>query len=384
MAGRFRQIFIPVLLSLSLLLAMGCIPIVGYASGDYASTAAPDTVPEQTAPCAEAAVMLGEKAYAPDTASLSICDPDADELFQKLSGFSGLNTVTLTGDLPAADRLLALKQAYPDIRFVWDFDFCGVPVNTLTESVDLSGIRMADTQALEALLPCFYRLETVDMSGCGISNEEMDALNRRWPDTRFIWEVIVGGFRIRTDVQYFMAYQLRYPYYTYLDYSDLRYCTEITTMDFGHYKVKDLSFVENMPNLQYLLLGDTLVQDLTPIGTCTRLRYLELFYNPICDFWSLTNLSELEDLNLGYTPRYQIESPDDPWNYQPLLQMTWLDRLWLPGTGLSTEEQALLQAALPDTLILFQSSSGSTNQGWRYSPNSYRQRDAMGMDYLHG
>ena len=212
----------------------------------------------------------------------------------------------------------------------------------------------------------------------------MDALNRRWPDTRFIWEVIVGGFRIRTDVQYFMAYQLRYPYYTYLDYSNLRYCTEITTMDFGHYRVKDLSFVENMPNLQYLLLGDTLVQDLTPIGTCTRLRYLELFYNPICDFWPLTNLSELEDLNLGYTPRYQIESPDDPWNYQPLLQMTWLDRLWLPETGLSAEEQALLQAALPDTLILFQSSSGSTDQGWRYSPNSYRQRDAMGMDYLHG
>ena len=134
MAGRFRQIFIPVLLSLSLLLAMGCIPIVGYASGDYSSTAAPDTESEQTAPCAEAAVMLGGKAYAPDTASLSICDPDADELFQKLSGFSGLNTVTLTGDLPAADRLLALKQAYPDICFVWDFDFCGVTVNTLTES----------------------------------------------------------------------------------------------------------------------------------------------------------------------------------------------------------------------------------------------------------
>ena len=83
-------------------------------------------------------------------------------------------------------------------------------------------------------------------------------------------------------------------------------------------------------------------------------------------------------------PRYQIESPDDPWNYQPLLQMTWLDRLWLPETGLSAEEQALLQAALPDTLILFQSSSGSPDQAWGSSPNRYRQRDAMGMDYLHG
>ena len=38
---------------------------------------------------------------------------------------------------------------------------------------------------------------------------------------------------------------------------NLRYCEEVIAVDIGHMNVSDISFVEFMPNLEYLILAHT-------------------------------------------------------------------------------------------------------------------------------
>lgn len=325
--------------------------------------------------------ICGDEHYN-DTDSLTLTDPDAGELMENLKLLPAVTSVKLKGTLPENTELLKLKEAYPAITFDWTFDLLGVSVNTLDEFVDLSGIKMEDTTALEAALPCFYNLTQVDMVGCGISNKEMDALNKRYPDTKIVWAVSVGGVSVRTDAKYFMP--VKYKMQGFGSYSayNLRYCTEMEALDFGHYgSISSLTFLEYMPNLKYLLLCETSVSDLTSIGTCKNLVFLELFLTEVKDYWPLTNLTNLEDLNLSYTPHLGETKVGGAGDITPLLQMTWLDRLWLASVNLSSSQRQLLRESLPGTTLLFYS-DGSTNRGWRQAPNYYKQRDVVEMWYM--
>lgn len=317
-------------------------------------------------------VTLGGTAYPADIGTLELADPDINEL-QKVCYLPNLTSVTLTGSLPSTEQLVALKKENPSITFLWDFDCFGIPVNTLTEYIDLSGILMEDTAALEALLPCFYNLQKVDMIGCGLSNEEMAGLNDRQAHTKFVWEVVVGPLTVRTDALYYMPSKYGVTNLRPGATENLKYCTDLVVLDLGHYvTVSDLTFLEYMPNLKILSLNSGSFTDLTPVGCCLNLEFFELFLSQATDLWPLTNCTSLKNLNLSYMPY------GDP---TPLHQMTWLDRLWLANSRLSDREIAELTAALPNTMMVFHSSS-STNRGWRNSPSYYEGRDLTGMNYM--
>lgn len=319
-------------------------------------------------------VRLGAQLYPSDhTGELVLTDPDAGELQLGLSCLPNVTSVTLTGQLPDTEALIELKEQFPGVTFFWEFDFLGVSVTSLTGYVDLSGTALSDTGALEALLPCFYRLETVDMCGCGLSNETMAGLNARYPDTEFVWEVQIGRLTARTDSVYFMPSKYGITWMRPEQTVNLKYLTNLIALDLGHYVgVNDVSFLKYMPNLKILSLNSGTFTDLSPIGTCQKLEFLELFLATGTDLWPLTNCVSLKNLNISYMPYC------DP---LPLHQMTWLDRLWVAGSELSSEEKAALREALPNTVMVFQSGS-STNKGWRNSPSYYEVRDLTGMNYM--
>lgn len=309
--------------------------------------------------------------YSNSEEAITVTDPDAGELLEYIQYLPNLNTVNLEGTLPENDALVEVKQAYPDITFIWEFEMFGVTVNTLSEFVDLSNITMESTAAVEDYLPCFYNLSQVDMCFCGIPNEDMDALNKRHEDIKFVWSVYVVSTYIRTDSKFFMPAKQTYGSVTANNTVNLKYCTDMLVMDFGHYGISHIDFVEYMPNLKYLLLCEARISDLTPIGNCTSLEYLEIFMTPVSDYWPLTNLTNLRDLNLA----------EIPWeDMTPLLQMTWLDRLWFSKNGLSYASQEMMREALPNTVLIFYS-SGHTTSGFRYTPRYFEQRDILGMYY---
>ena len=235
-------------------------------------------------------VPIGDLTVGHTEEAIVLTDANASELFTHLKLLPALKTVTLEGEVPDNEIMLELKESFPDIRFSWNFTVYGVETNSLDEFLDLSGIHLGSTEELEAALPYFYDLKKVDMVDCGFSDAEMDALNWRHPKTRFIWEVRICGKMFRTDIRYFMPWQIRSGR-TMTNLQNLRYCKDIEVMDFGHMGVSDFSFVEDLPKLRCLLVLDCTLRDLESISTCTSLEFLEIAQTPIRDFWPLINLT---------------------------------------------------------------------------------------------
>lgn len=246
----------------------------------------------------------------------------------------------------------------------------GQEFDSSAEFLDLSGIAIEDLTQLEAALSAFPNLKQVDMVDCGISNEEMDALNRRHPGIKFVWALQIQGIKLRTDATSFMPTKHGYRV-SDADCELLRYCHDLECIDLGHMPIYDCSFLYETPHVKYLILADTRVSDATPIGFLTELEFLELFMTKVTDYTPLINCTALKDLNLSFSPSY---------NNNPLFQLTWLDRLWLVGSSLSWQEQQDLRETLPNTTIVIHSDA-STKQGWRNGPRYYAQRDIFEMPY---
>lgn len=330
-------------------------------------------------------VSVGDQVLTPDVEELTIADPNVEDLLVQIARLPNLKQVTLEGTLPSNEEMLKLKEAFPNTKFYWEFSVCGVKTNSFAKSLDLSKKKMDDTKALEAALPCFYNLKKVDMVDCGLSNSAMEKLNRRHLKTSFVWKVNVNGATVRTDIKHFMFY--KYGMKKVGDLSNLRYCTEIEVLDFGHFPVRDLSFIEYMPNLRFLLILQTYVPDLVQVGNCTSLEFLEAATSPIVDFWPLTNLTNLKALNLSHTP-FLGKASNGITNrygkfgdYTPLLQMTWLERLWVANSRVGEDGQKAFKEALPATEMVFYSAS-STDRGWRYAPGYYEMRDILDLWYM--
>ena len=316
-------------------------------------------------------IFLNGQSLSLDTAEVTVHDGDCQELLEVLPYLPALSQVTFTGvqpDRQTIDQAIALR---PDVTFIWDFEVLGVPASSQDTQLDLSGISMESCAAVEEMLKYFNQLETVDMCGCGIPNEEMDALNQRHPETLFVWEVKVGRIWLRTDATYFMPEK----YHMAVDDEDcanLRYCTQLICLDLGHQEISDGSFMENMTKMEYLLIADTNIKDISFCANMPELKYLEMFMTKVKDLTPLLQCTKLEDLNIGYVPNV------DP---TPLHQMTQLKHLWASGPYIDNEDERALRASLPDTQLYFKSGS-STAGGWRSIPNYYKMRDILGMYYI--
>jgi len=223
---------------------------------------------------------------------------------------------------------------------------------------------------LEKILPCFHNLKKVVMCACGISSEEMDALNQRYEDIRFVSSVNLGGMSYRTDAVHFTPNRWGLSCDNENIY-DLRYCTDMVCVDIGHQiKVTNCEWVKFMPGLKYLVLAETGISDLSPLENHENLVFLEIFLSKVKDYSPLTTCKALEDLNLCYTQ-------GDP---EPIGEMTWLKRLWWSGSWLARKK---LADKLPDTYKEYLSLS-STGRGWREGQHYYDMRDFIGMEYMVG
>lgn len=331
-------------------------------------------------------VELGGESYPHDAAEATLVNPDLEELERMLPYLPELRYITLSGDLPDSDAIVAARERMPQLTFDWSFTAFDREFNSMETFINLSNIPMKDTAQVESIIPLFNDLRQIDMLDCGLNNKTMDALNKRHPDTKIVWKVYICGIPTRTDAKYFMPVKNKVKELNSAVIDDLRYCSDMQVVDLGHYGVGDLSFVEYMPSLTYLLVCQTAITDMVPIGTCKNLKCLELFGTNCMDLWPLVNLTNLEDLNISDAPcverirtiyaRYE-KFPD----VSPLYQMTWLHRLWMSNTQLGKAGRNAMLEALPDTEMIFFAGS-ATSCGWRHMPNYYTQRDIVGMTYF--
>jgi len=356
--------------------------------------------------------LCGEE-FTTDIAELTVTgmtQEDAD----LLKHFHALTTVHIVEPKLPAEALLALSDTYPHVSFTWEKKVMGVNVRSDATEVDLmkaiseKGVtafekarsahvtgkrddtvwqfvldyrypvpnRAADTQDLiaqvEEAMAYFPNVELVNMNGAFLDNEAMAKFREdHRQDYKVVWTVECGTMAARTDTPYFMPYKYGVAYFFDSSVKNLRYCEDVVAVDIGHMSVHDISFVEGMPNLKYLILAHTQVSDISPLETCKSLLFLELDWSNVRDYTPLLGCTALEDLNVSKT-----------WgDVEPLLQMTWLKHLWM--TQRSVETQMKIRETFEGTETeLYLNGEFTVGGGWRQLENYYAMRDALGMEYM--
>ncbi len=323
-------------------------------------------------------VDIGGNLYSTDLEQLDLSGSAVtiEELRQPLSLFHNLQEVTLTGTGLTDAEAMTLADSYPDILFLCELPLAGQRFMTDSAEIDISNTVVTISE-VEEMLPYFPSLEKLDMSYCGISNEEMEELNQRHPDVSIVWTLKIGEAKTRTDAIYFYPAEFNY-YPTNEEMKQLRYCHDMIAVDIGHTRATDCEFLWYMPNVRYLILADTGITDITPVGNLKELIYLELFNLKIDDYSPLLNCTKLQDLNIGTTYA-------DP---EPLSKMTWLHNLqWHRSDQNPATKEAVLNLPeqLPDTNVVLFPKKKARNIGgpWRYIPNYYVFRDIIGATYFN-
>lgn len=283
--------------------------------------------------------------------------------------------------LTVTDKINLINK-YPDINFMWTTNIAGVNVESADTSADISTHVITNLGEFTQLLQTLPVLKSIDMCDCGLNNQQMEDLQNKFPDIKFIWKVTLGLWTIRTDTVAFstlkdgtITYRL-----TNDDVKVLKYCKDMVALDLGHNKVTDISFLEYMPNLKILILVDNkddstggYIQDLSELKYVPHLKYLEFFVGSVTDISFLQYLPELIDLNISYNPIS---------NVTPLLKLPHIERLYLEHTELTDGDYKLLQNTYPDAQVVYYG-EGSIDQGWREADRYNAMIDMFHNNYVN-
>ena len=261
--------------------------------------------------------------------------------------------------LLSLEAVSVLKEAAPDVHFVYEFDMFDrhlttedTEVSFLKADIGNEGEETVRT-ALKVLDKCEYFL----LDDCGIDDEIMDGIRTDFPGTKVVWRIHVGWKSALTDDQVIRMTHGINDSMT----GPLKYCHEVIYMDLGHDSgITDISFIENMPDLECLILSDAQFTDLTPVTNCSKLTWLELV-----SCYHLQNLSVVADmesikfLNISYTRTSDISG---------IMDMN-LDRFSCIGNPLSREAFDEYAQAHPDCICVY--SGNPYGYGWRYDDYGY-------------
>lgn len=313
-------------------------------------------------------------------AGQALSEADVETLCENLFRFPSLERIDLTGCGLSKEQISSIRAATAALP-VYELTLFGKTVSTDAVELDFSGIWMGTLGAavIEDVLDEFSLLEKVVMCDCGISNEDMAAINDRHENVRFVWRVYFSEFSLRTDDTNFIAARVRndFPIYSN-DLEVLKYCPDLIALDLGHKDITHLNFLQYVPHLKYLILVENDVNNITPIGELQELEYLEMFWTKCEDISPLQNCKSLTDLNISYIycrPAKCLET---------LVNMPQLERLWYCGNNMNDEQLAELQAALPDTEMYLAARGEPTGSTWREHPHYFEMRDAFDMYYMPG
>ena len=282
-----------------------------------------------------------------------------------------MKTLHIRNPEAAAESLLSLQKARPDVTITWEQEIYGKTCSSDEKELDFSGADITGLEELDRKMAYFPEAETVFLGECNLNNEDLaNYRDRVREDYKLVWTVSCGSkLKTRTDATTFMPVRENVYYFNDEEAYNLRYCEDMVCIDIGHMSIHNIDFVEYMPNLEFLILAHTQLQYIEPISTCKKLKFLELDWSPLRDLTPLKECTALEDLNLGNTFA----------DFAPVAEMTWLKNLWM--IGCSSRARYEMPQALPNTKVMVTGEATVAN-GWRDLDNYYEMRDLLGMYYM--
>lgn len=313
-------------------------------------------------------LVLGDSAYEENVQQLTVNQITAEQI-GLLSLLPNLTKLHLKDPLAPAQALLDLRTSRSGLTVTWEKTIWGTVLPDTATEVDLSAGTVGTLEEVRQGMTYLPNAKHLFLGFCNLDNEAIAAFREESRDRfKVVWVVDLSGkMKVRTDIDNFMPSRDGWGYVRDHEIDNIRYCEDLICIDIGHMGVKDVSFLETLVNLEYLILAHTEVQYVDPIVNCKKLKYLELDWSPIRDVSPLVELTALEDLNLGMT------WPD----ITPILQMTWLKNLYL----IKGNAKANFPEHLPNTRVVT-SGEYTVSNGWRNLPNYYAMRDILGMYYM--
>ena len=329
----------------------------------------PEEVPESGSEPEEALPQTVEilgKEYDLSESYLDLSDmtpEDISEVSGILSEMPELREVNLVP--PAGEPQLSLaavsvlKESHPDVHFIYEFDMYEQHISTEDTEVSFVNTEIGNEgeetirQALGILDKCEYFL----LDDCGIDDEIMAQIREDFPDTKVVWRVHVGWKSALTDDQ---VIRMTHGINDSMS-GPLKYCNEVIYMDLGHdMGITDISFIENMPDLECLILSDAHFTDLTPLTNCRKLTWLELvscYY--IQNLSVIADMDSIKYLNISYTQTRDISG---------IMDMN-LERFSCIGNPVSRDAFDEYAAAHPDCLCVY--TGNPYGYAWRYDDYGY-------------
>ena len=313
-------------------------------------------------------VELAGQLYEMDAAEadFSAVAPDQfDALLARMEMLPGITTVQLMQEDGTSSLTLEnvkyLKDARPDIQFLYTFDFFGQTVGADTERLEFRNQKIGDENAdqirmaLDLLDNCTYLL----LDNCRLSNEVLSQLREEYRGrTKIVWRVWFGEGSCLTDAEVIRsAFDL-------VDDNchDLVYCEDARYIDFGHNEWLDAcEFVRGMPNLEFIILSGAPIKDLSPFENCKKLKILEIaFCMYVTDLSPLANCESLEMINIGATGVKDLSPLDN----LPIKMLMGSD------SKVSYAEQQRFAQVKPDCWATYR--GNQYGSGWRYDKDDQR------------
>ena len=330
-------------------------------------------------------VAVGSRRLNCTTEEIGFSDAESGDLAgleEVMDLLPALKTVDFSDSPVAPEDRTAFRSAHPELEVTWSVTLFGEVYPCDAQMLDFNNREMTeeDLDELRAAIPYLPALETIELCDTGLSNEQLDAFNHEYDDIRVIWRVYFsrGRYNLRTDAVYFRPSEFgdNPPAVTDADTQILRYCTDMQGLDLGHQYFTDLSFLESMPHMTYLIIAECPIYDLSPLASLKELRYLELFNTDVTDISPLAECTSLKALNLCYIKARQSNA------WSTLSKMPWLERLWYCNCPLSASQLRQLQRNNPD-LVTFTLYGGESSGGsWRYNQYYYEMRDFFHAWYM--
>lgn len=381
-------------------------------------------------------VPVGENVGDSLADTLILEDGDPALLEEALPLLPGAKKVVFTGEIPAEEGLLSLEAAFPEKLLVWRYGPRDLPLGKCVEYLDLRGGTLTLAQA-RGLFRCCPGLLRADVTGCGLTTEEVLTLCEEFPHCTFAWDISFGdkvypsdaeeidltGLALEDtrwlearvqqmprlkkvllidcglDDETLEALNQRYETIQFVWTVRLGPITLRTDAEFfapvvtgDHVNQSQVAALKYCHDLVAIDLGHMPVTDCSWAAGMPKLKYLILAETGVRDLTPLANCGELVFLELflsparDYSPLLACKKLEDlnlcycRGSAEPIRQMTWLKRLWWDGNAAQTRG---LAQDLPDTLCNF-SSGSSTGGVWRKGQRYKEQRDILGMPYLVG
>lgn len=375
-----------------------------------------------------------------DVEQLQLKDVDLQQLEQNLEYLPKVQTIHLTGALPKMEQLQDFLKKYPKVALSWQVDIGEAVLELGATSLNLSGFPHSSVQQIEDWIPYLPALQEVDLTDCGIPQEELVGLAQRNPNIQFVFDVAVGPVTVRSDAREIdlsgheipdpAVVEAVLPCFRNLErvtmcgcgipsaqmdelgkrHPDIRF---VWSVNLGGLEVRtDATYFiptkydvkvgnKDLVDLKYCV--DMICVDVGHMKNVThcewaaympQLKYLILADTNVRSIAPLKDLKNLVFLELfltgvrDYTPLLTCTSLEDlnlcytHGNPEPVTQMTWLKRLWWAGSWTARERYGdAFRENIPDCTFNFKTES-STGEGWRNGRNYYAMRDLLGMSYM--